>query len=415
MTPYPRLGHDSQVRKSLWQMLLGLSLPGVLSAFLLLPSLRLATSSASTSPQSPLALDSPCRGYLRREHLIAPGKGWIIFEQHTSISAGIESCSGQRLYWTDDNGKAWRDITPPHMPTHSIGEVFFLDASHGWLLSSDALSEETNAKFYLFSTADAGKNWRALLLTRPMFRMYDDYTFPVQLFFSDPVHGWMMWRWAIMNSRLNYLLATTDGGRTWKRLPEPPGPGPLQFLSRHEGWLIGGPVTPDGIPIPEAENLWTTHDGGIRWHVLSVPVPKGEGGEAYFSSFRFKDTRDGVAVAELQLSGYVFRLFSCVTRDGGESWQISHFDVYHASPSFVGDHIIWSTSDWPEMEVRIQRENRVVTPTLPLGSGMRTRMSDVDFIDDRNGWAIAGQLLTTTDGGRTFRIITPPAVMQRLD
>jgi len=410
MTSYPSPPHYRQLDGTLCQRLLRLPLPVVPGLLLLLLLLRLVTATASISPQSSITPDMSCSEDLRREHLIAPGKGWVIADRHTNIPGGVESCSGQRLYWTENNGQTWRDITPPQMPTHSIGEVFFLDTSHGWMLSSDALSEETNAKFYLLSTVDAGRNWRTLVLTRPMFKMYDDYTFPVQLFFSDPSNGWMMWRWGIMISRLNYLLATADGGRTWKRLPEPPGPGPFQFLSRREGWMIGGPTNPDGIPIPEAENLWSTHDGGIHWHVVPVPVPKDEGGEAYFSSFRFKDKREGLAVAELQLSGYVFRLFSCVTHDGGRSWQISHFDAYHAAPSLLGDHIIWSISDWPEMKIRIQRENLVVAPALPSGPGI----SDVDFIDDQNGWAIAGQLLTTTDGGRTFRVITPPAVMDRL-
>src|SRR4029077_143466 len=230
MTPNPQSLDHWQVNKRVHQRPLEHSLTVLLIAILLLLPLKPATDSASTSSQTSLTSDLSCYGYLRREHLIAPGKGWIIVEQHASIPVEGESCSDQRLHWTDDNGRTWRDITPPHMPTHSIGQVFFLNASYGWLLSSDALSEETNAKFYLFSTADAGKNWRTLLLTRPMFDMYDDYTFPGQILFSDPTHGWMMWHWGLMNSSLNYLLATTDGGRTWKRLPEPPGPGPFQFL-----------------------------------------------------------------------------------------------------------------------------------------------------------------------------------------
>jgi len=307
------------------------------------------------------------------------------------------------------------------MPTNTIGEVFFLNSSHGWMLSSDALSEETNAQFYLFSTVDGGKNWRTLLLTRPMFGMNDDYTFPIQLFFSDASHGWMMWHWGIMNSSINYLLATTDGGLTCKRLPEPPGPGPLQFLSPREGWMIGGLVTPDGIPDYENENLRTTHDGGLHWDVVSVPLPGIEDEETSFSAFRFKDSQQGGAVVTLQRPGNLSPTFTCFTHDGGRTWKISPLDLDadHAAPSFVSNHIIWSISDSPDIRLRIQTETSVITPVLPPESSVGRRMSDVDFVEDHNGWVIAWRtelapdlLLKTTDGGRTFRAITPPGIVE---
>jgi photosystem II stability/assembly factor-like uncharacterized protein len=368
--------------------------------------------------------------YLRRSKLISPGTGWTIVDQPSDRAVQGENCTNAHLYWTENNGKDWRDITPPDMPTRNIGQVFFLDRSHGWMLSTDALSEETYARFYLLSTEDGGKNWRTLVLQRPAFKLMDDYTFPSQLFFSDSQHGWILWHWHMMNKSLDALLATTDGGRTWSRLPDPPGPGPLQFTSPHDGWIIGGPEIPDGIPDPESENLWATHDGGIHWHVVSVPLPAdSEAGEAYFSAFRFKNSREGLAVAERQLSGRLFRFLTCVTRDGGRSWKVSHFDAYHASPSFVGEHIIWSLSDWPAMKVTFQIDDHVTSPILPAGTSLEGGLGDVDFIDDSNGWTtyrngrttlvfMSGpkfapmELLSTTDGGKTFQIITPPVAAQ---
>jgi photosystem II stability/assembly factor-like uncharacterized protein len=343
--------------------------------------------------------------------LISTGVGWAIVDLPSEGPANDVECTRQHLYWTETNGRTWREITPPDMPTRSIGQVFFLNRWHGWMLSTDALSEETDARFYLLSTDDGGKNWRALMRQRPMFKLMDDYTFPNQLFFSDPLHGWIIWHWALMNSRLNYLLSTNDGGLTWKRIPDPPGPGPLQFTSASEGWMIGGPEMPDGIPVPERENLWATHDGGIHWRVVSVPLPNSEDGEAYFSGFRFKNSSEGLAVVERQLSGLLFRFFTCFTRDGGKSCKVSHFDAYHASPSFVGEHIIWSVSDWPAMKVTIQTDGHVTSPAPPSGLSPEGRFGDFDFIDDLNGWAwFDRELLSTSDGGKTFQVITPPVV-----
>jgi hypothetical protein len=38
---------------------------------------------------------------------------------------------GGRLYWTNDNGANWKDITPPGDGT--IGGIFFLDGEKGWM------------------------------------------------------------------------------------------------------------------------------------------------------------------------------------------------------------------------------------------------------------------------------------------
>jgi photosystem II stability/assembly factor-like uncharacterized protein len=164
------------------------------------------------------------------------------------------------------------------MFARNLGNIFFLDRSHGWILASDALGEEEGARFHLYSTEDGGKNWKSLLLQRRTLELRDDYTFPSQLFFSDPKHGWILWHWHMMNSSMDSLLATSDGGHTWKRLPDPPGGGPFQLMSPHNGWMIGGPELPDGIPVPEAENVWVTQDGGptgmcFPFLCLSLPRP----------------------------------------------------------------------------------------------------------------------------------------------
>lgn len=360
-------------------------------------------------PQAAGRVDSTCCTSVSQFKLILPGVGWIVVDQLTSPSSAEADCHAQHLYWTENNGQSWRDITPFPMPTRSMGKVFFLDRQHAWILSSDALSEEPNASFYLSATEDSGKNWRTVVLHRSTFKLMDDYTFPSQLFFFDAQHGWMLWRWAMMNSRLDYLLGTTDGGRTWKRLPDPPGAGPLQFISPKVGWMIGGPPTSDGIPVPESLNLWTTHDGGLHWSTVPVAFPEDEeSGAKYFSGLWSRNSQQGVAVAQSRISDYVFRFFTCVTRDGGRSWSFSRFDAYHATPSLIGEQVVWSISDWPAMKVSLRRDDSITSPTPPSGLSPGGRFSDFDFVDDSNGWALYDrELLSTSDGGKTLHLITP--------
>jgi photosystem II stability/assembly factor-like uncharacterized protein len=350
----------------------------------------------------------------RQARLVLPGTGWAAVDQPSDQpSENAKETVSQHLYWTEDDGRTWREITPAPMLTRNLGDIFFLDNSRGWILASDALGEEEGARFYLYSTEDGGRNWRSLLLQRKMFDLRDDYTFPSQVFFSDPQHGWILWHWHMMNSSLDSLLATSDGGHTWKRLPDPPGGGPFQFVSPRDGWMIGGPEVPDGIPVPEAENVWGTQDGGAHWHVLSVSLPQSaEASETYFVDLRFKNSREGIVVAEQQLSGRLFRFMSCTTADSGKSWRVSQFDAYHATASFAGSHIIWSVSDWPAMKVSLRSGDHVIEPTLPAGSSAKPVLGDVSFVNESNGWAPyfdgRPELVSTTDGGTTFRIITPP-------
>ena len=379
-------------------------------AFLVLSLLK---SDAVFSQAIPRANPTPHSSF-RQAKLASPRAGWAVVDQPSDQSSeNAEGTTSQHLYWTDDDGQTWREITPNPMATRNLGNIFFLDGSHGWVLASDALGEEEDARFYLYSTADGGRNWRSLLLQRKMFDLRDDYTFPSQVFFSDPKHGWILWHWHMMNSSLDSLLVTSDGGRTWKRLRDPPGGGPFQFISPRDGWMIGGPEVPDGIPVPEAENVWVTHDGGAHWHVFPVSLPvAADASETYFVDLRFKNSREGTVVAEQQLSGRLFRFMSCTTTDAGKSWHVSRFEAYHATPSFAGNNIIWSVSDWPEMKVSLRSGDHVIEPTLPAGPSAKPVLGDVNFVNESNGWASyfdgRPELVSTKDGGTTLRIITPP-------
>jgi photosystem II stability/assembly factor-like uncharacterized protein len=370
---------------------------------------------------------SDCKASILRLKLVLPGHGWVIVGP-----AGGGVCAAQRIYWTEDNGKAWRDITPPDMPTHSIGQVFFLDSLHAWMLSTDALADQENTRFYLLSTEDAGKHWRTLMLQRPMFDLMDDYYFPTQLFFSDPQHGWILWHWHMMNSSQDALLTTKDGGRTWNRSGDAvPGVGPMQFLSARDGWMIGGPEEWEDVGRPENTQLWLTHDSGAHWKAVHIPVPIPKDSpeqEPYLTVFRFNDMGKGVVIAEEQLGPRLFRVFTCRTRDGGESWRISHFDAYDASPVLGDKHIFWSISDRVEegrhgratpSHPRLQIDSDPISFALPAGISPESRLIDLDFIDDSNAWASyidrgQARLTATTDGGKTSKLMPLPVTTQPL-
>lgn len=392
----------------------------------------LASSSRGVRSQTSPSPNPTCYAQLSRAKLISGGTGWAIAGQAPEHSAAAEGCTNERLYWTDNDGQTWRDITPLHMPARSIGTlfywnqslssgtVFFLDRSHGWVISTDSVDGGKDARFYLVITQNNGRAWQSVLLPRPSVNWITEMN-PIDMFFSDPNHGWILWRWSMMNSRANALTATSDGGRTWRTLPEPPGPGPLEFTSSLKGWMVGASAGQEGIPITEDDQLWTTHDGGKHWRAISVPVPADSPENVRFGELKFDKKGDGVLVAQTQVSGYVETFFTCVTHNGGRLWQFSKFDEYGARPSLVGTHIIWTVFYWPMTPPTIRIGDREIAPVIPEALSLQGRLGNVDFIDDSNAWATYAngrtapltsqpplELLSTSDGGKTFRVITPP-------
>ena len=382
----------------------------------------------------PAKTPSPtCYAAVKSAQLVSPGIGWAIAVQPSEHPADYADCEFEHLYWTEDNGKTWREITPPLMPAPIIALVFFLDRFHGWMISTDALNEGVDNRFYLHSTEDGGKTWRILLMQTPIFSLKDEME-PSHIVFTDTHHGWMFWHWSIMNSMSESLLATADGGRTWRRLPDPRGPGPVSFISTRDGWMVGASEGFLGIPNYEDDELWATRDGGMHWQALRATLPTpGKDQRAAFSAVKFNNALEGVALARLMPYTLgpddVWRAFAYFTHDGGKTWHSSPLDnptAHQIDACIVGTHVIWLLSDFQGENVELRNAHHVIKPVFPAEIPSEKHLSSPGFVDDLNGWiiysddgprlSVRGQplassgLLSTNDGGKTFQIISPPAV-----
>src|SRR5262245_3932575 len=54
----------------------------------------------------------PCGAILKEGKLVAPGTGWAIVAEPPSDPAAGTDCTEERLFWTETNGRTWKDITP---------------------------------------------------------------------------------------------------------------------------------------------------------------------------------------------------------------------------------------------------------------------------------------------------------------
>jgi len=172
--------------------------------------------------------------------------------------------------------------------------------------------------------------------------------------FVDARHGWAAGA---------TLLATVDGGRTWRRLPSPAAMvGALDFVDRRHGWALGWTATSQPV-------VARTTDGGRTWRTVAEPlIADGHGVPTLhvLQRVQFVSAAFGVGVA----GGINYR--------GGDGW---------------GDVVV-TTDDG--------RTWRALHTPAPVAAAC--------FADRRHGWAAVaskGLLLHTSDGGRSWRQSLP--------
>jgi hypothetical protein len=235
------------------------------------------------------------------------------------------------------------------------------------------------------------------------------------LCFVDSAHGWLNLDVASSpNFRRGLLLATEDGGSTWKRLPgDPQRYGSVGFANKDDGWLAGGPGD---------QHLYATHDGGNSWQEVLLKAPKQSGG-AIYPVFRqppvFKGSKGFLPVTFHGPEETPSALVLYTTSDGGRIWQVQQVLRSTGNERWIPSALIDSTLIIPTgsrgrlalttvaAERKTSKSAAVVSPALVSGG------SEVSFADVNHGWALAGGLMATTDGGATWTDITPKvAVVQ---
>jgi glycoside hydrolase-like protein len=260
----------------------------VFAAFLLVP-VGLVTE-ASQSPAA--ALSESVSPDIRALQQVAPGEGWLDF--------------GQSLFWTNNDGADWQDITPPQ--AGRIGAVVFTDGLHGWTLLVD---DGSPAVLYsLAITVDGGRSWQVKSLDLPEVSQSPAPVSAAYMGWRNAQQGWLVFKLATgSNFSLGLLFITADGGDTWQSLDIPLGE-PAYFSSDQTGWVAGGPA---------GNQLYRTVDGGQTWQLQQVQT---DGTEVFYALPKFENESAGllpvVTVDGENLSADFYR-----TPDGGQTWALA--------------------------------------------------------------------------------------------
>jgi photosystem II stability/assembly factor-like uncharacterized protein len=236
---------------------------------------------------APAAVPTPERDPAWRVEVVDPDqsfRGLDAVDSDTAWVAGGSLSGGPgRVLRTTDGGETWRDVSPPGTEGLSLRDVEARDAD-----TAVVLSIGPGADSRIFRTDDGGATWTETFRNDEAAAFYNCVDFYPGgrrgLAVSDPVDGKFR------------ILATTDGGRSWKVLPDagmPDSTGEYNFSASGDCLVVRGRDAWFGSG-GSASRVFRSRDGGHTWQATDAAIPAGEVAGVFGLAFR--DPRHGVAV-----------------------------------------------------------------------------------------------------------------------
>src|SRR5947209_8639192 len=268
------------------------------------------------------------------------------------------------VFSTIDGGVTWK---PAPAPPGSFYTGAFMTPDQGWMLTEPAVGP---GALDVYATTDGGSGWA--LVGHVTLSGYNSFgltlgTYSRAFSFTDASHGWLVPN-SYSPASTPALLATADGGRTWRgvnlALPEGVGgelsAGAPRIFAGGSGIL---PVTvraqalsPNGPEPPSQVLIYSTNDGGATWGSPRPLFPAGsaQAGELLVGTmgiWDFSDSRHWYVMNQTGTGGgpWAPRPHLLVTADGGTTWT-----TYGNSPDISDLHFTSATEGWAEDQTYVE-------------------------------------------------------------
>lgn len=242
---------------------------------------------------------------------------------------------------------------------------------------------------YLLRTSDGGRTWA---YSYPDGRPLKQEEEIQGLSFVDENNGFL-----IVNRQ---LLATTDGGASWQQVCLLEFDSlQCQFLDTRRGWAVGS-ITVEGWPhkpgIPAYVGVvFATNDGGKSWQRQSLNLPKG-----YFDATKwtlralfFLDASKGWIAGDDVI-------FS--TDAGGTTWQLRDVPpMDYSRIRFLDSQFGWAT-ERQGARIVVSSDGGRNWERLRGPPGFGSYPAHVLFLTPKHGFATVLGLYETSDGGKTW-------------
>jgi len=239
---------------------------------------------------------------------LAAVNGQSVFVVQRGIPGQV---AGNALLQSSDGGRTWSDRL------HFVGvydgmQVFGTD---GFIWAIDI----PNYVLTLYRTADSGSSWTAV--PAPIFPVDD-------VFFLDASHGWVVSGSPQTGLGSEPLYETSDGAATWNRVGTLPQQAPMSrvfgvgthrvtFSRQVDGSLRGWDIG--------AAQLYTTAGGGGSWQPVAISAPAAVAGWTLTPTQPAFSGQEGILpIAYRDPTGpdnaTANRIYLYVSRDGGSTW-----------------------------------------------------------------------------------------------
>jgi photosystem II stability/assembly factor-like uncharacterized protein len=186
-------------------------------------------------------------------------------DAQTAYILGAGPGPASRIYKTTDAGKTWQLQFKNEDPKAFFDAMTFWDADHGI-----AFGDSVDLQFYILTTTDGGRTWSRLPVTNLPPAQGNEGAFAASgtnIAVFGKTHAWIG-TGAAAKSR---VLRTSDSGRTWKIADTPLASGPstgifsIAFRDEKHGVVAGGDYQKEQEAV---DNLAMTNDGGVTWTLV---------------------------------------------------------------------------------------------------------------------------------------------------
>lgn len=338
-----------------------------------------------------------------------------------SEQAGFGVTDRGGVYQSTDGGTTWRQVF--QLDDARLHQVAFTGATAGFAIGRRGCNPGPNCEgpAVLLSTADGGAHWQVIEPDGVGDRM---------------VYAWPWLRFAFTAATVGYavpdpdmgggfgplpeemrgaVLATADGGRSWRPLPLPAGfypAGGISFLTPETGFITAS--SKDGY------HVLATRDGGRTWRTQYSTA------QFPLHAIHFRNERQGWAGGGVNPKAErpPFQAL-LATGDGGTTWEVVYRQDERPGGSPIdGLHFTSPTIGWATTGVCTMGQNMPCggRPLFTNDGGRTwtaapekvTRLSSVGA----SAWSVSGGagsgkafLRRTTDGGATWQNLWHPAAV----
>lgn len=248
-----------------------------------------------------------------------------------SNTAVVAATSGH-IWRTTNGGKNWTLVYQPRDSAVFLDAIGFWEAERGLAPRGLAVGDPINGQFFILSSDDGGRSWRAKPGGSRPTAQQGEGAFAASGS-SFVTHG-TSHAWIGTGVRTARVFRSNDAGKTWAVSSAPladanqsSGVFALSFSDASRGVAVGGDY--DKADRREGSAA-VTMDGGITW-VAATTLPNG-----FRSGVAIVPGTDGAVVVAVGTTG------TDVSLDAGRNWTFADSAGYHAV-RFAADGAGWAS------------------------------------------------------------------------